>query len=123
MSAGEELPPSAARLRRSSLVLGSAFFLLYLGWGLALHLWSPRVFTYTDEVFDADVPTRIMDLVRFAGPHRTRLHPLFVLLLNPIGETIRAGLLAAGWARSGRLTALDSALVKPGLRPSNFVTS
>jgi hypothetical protein len=106
MGAQEEPPRSAVGRVRGSLALGSAFFLLYLGWGLAFHMRAPRVFHYTDQVFDADIPTRIMDLARFGGPHRTRLHPLFVLLLNPIGQALRAGLRGAGLDHSGRLTAL-----------------
>ena len=106
MSASEEPPRSGVGRGRGSLVLGSAFFLLYLGWGLAFHIRAPRVFQYTDQVFDADIPTRIMDLARFGGPHRTRLHPLFVLLLNPIGQAVRAGIRGAGLDHSGRLTAL-----------------
>jgi hypothetical protein len=106
MSAPEEPPRSSVGRGHGSLVLGSAFFLLYLGWGLAFHMRAPRVFQYTDQVFDADIPTRIMDLARFGGPHRTRLHPLFVLLLNPIGQAVRAGLRGAGLDHSGRLTAI-----------------
>jgi hypothetical protein len=106
MGAPEEPPRSGVGRGHGSLALGSAFFLLYLGWGLAFHIRAPRVFHYTDQVFDADIPTRIMDLARFGGPHRTRLHPLFVLLLNPIGQLVRAGLRGAGLDHSGRLTAL-----------------
>ncbi|HKC14036.1 MAG TPA: hypothetical protein VKI41_18575 [Vicinamibacteria bacterium] len=106
MSASEEPPRSGVGRGRGSFLLGSAFFLIYLGWGLAFHIRAPRVFHYTDQVFDADIPTRIMDLARFGGPHRTRLHPLFVLLLNPIGQAVRAGLRGAGLDHSGRLTAL-----------------
>ena len=45
---------------RSLLVpaLGLGFFALYLGWGLAFHMQSPRLFFYLDEVFDADIPGR-----------------------------------------------------------------
>jgi hypothetical protein len=106
MDAREEPPRSRVRLGRSPLVLGSAFFLLYLGWGLTFFLRAARVFYFTDQVFDADIPTRIMDLARFGGPHRTRLHPLFALLLNPIGQAVRAGLRAAGVDQSGRVTAI-----------------
>ena len=44
-------------------------FALYLGWGLAFHLRSPRLFYYLDQAFDADIPSRIMDLTRPQGPH------------------------------------------------------
>ncbi len=87
--------------------LGLAFFALYLGWGLAFHLRSPRLFYYLDEAFDADIPSRIMDLTRPQGPHlRAQFHPLFVLLLNPIGVALRAGLRGLGVEASGRVAAI-----------------
>ncbi len=106
MGAREDQPRLAVGRGGPSVALGSIFFLLYFGWGLAFHIRAARVFYYTDQLFDADIPTRIMELARFGGPHRTRLHPLFALLLNPIGQALRAGLRAAGFDRSGRLTAL-----------------
>jgi hypothetical protein len=87
--------------------LGLGFFALYLGWGLAFHLRSPRLFYYLDQAFDADVPSRIMDLTRPQGPHlRAQFHPLFVLLLNPIGFALRAGLRGLGVEASGRVAAI-----------------
>ena len=95
---------------RSLLVpaLGLGFFALYLGWGLAFHLQSPRLFFYLDEVFDADIPSRIIDLTRVQGPHpRSPYHPLFVLLLNPLGFGLRALLRSGlGLEGSGRLAAI-----------------
>ena len=87
--------------------LALGFFALYLGWGLAFHLRSPRLFYYLDEAFDADIPSRIMDLTRPQGPHlRAQFHPLFVLLLNPIGVALRAGLRGLGVEASGRAAAI-----------------
>ncbi len=87
--------------------LGLGFFALYLGWGLAFHLRSPRLFYYLDEAFDADIPSRIIDLTRPQGPHlRAQFHPLFVLLLNPIGVALRAGLRGLGVEASGRVAAI-----------------
>ncbi len=87
--------------------LGLGFFALYLGWGLAFHLRSPRLFYYLDEAFDADIPSRIMDLTRPQGPHlRAQFHPLFVLLLNPVGVALRAGLRGLGVEASGRVAAI-----------------
>ncbi len=87
--------------------LALGFFALYLGWGLAFHLRSPRLFYYLDEAFDADIPSRIMDLTRPQGPHlRAQFHPLFVLLLNPIGVALRAGLRGLGVEASGRVAAI-----------------
>jgi len=96
--------------RRSPLVpaLGLGFFALYLGWGLAFHFQSPRLFFYLDEVFDADIPSRIIDLTRVQGPHpRSQYHPLFVLLLNPLGFGLRALLRSGlGVEGSGRVAAI-----------------
>jgi len=87
--------------------LALGFFALYVGWGLAFHLRSPRLFYYLDEAFDADIPSRIMDLTRPQGPHlRTQFHPLFVLLLNPLGFAVRAGLRLLGVEASGRVAAI-----------------
>ena len=58
--------------------------------GSAFHFQSPRIFFYIDEVFDADIPSRIIDLTRVQGPHsRSQYHPAFVLLLNPLGFGLR----------------------------------
>jgi hypothetical protein len=93
--------------RRSALALGASFFLLYAGLGLTLHLRAPRLFTQLDLVFDADVPSRIIDLTRVGGAHyRTQLHPLFVLLLNPLGLLLRGALRTLGAEPSGRLAAI-----------------
>lgn len=92
---------------RAAAALGLAFFLAYLGVGLALSDRAPRLFGRLDLAFDADVPSRIIDLTRVGGAHyRTRLHPLFVLLLNPMGLGLRALLRGVGADASGRLAAI-----------------
>jgi hypothetical protein len=89
------------------LALGAAFFLLYSALGLTLHSRAPRLFARLDLAFDADVPSRIIDLTRVGGAHyRTQLHPLFVLVLNPLGLAVRGGLRALGVEPSGRLAAI-----------------
>lgn len=95
----------ADRLAGSGLFL--AFLLLYAACGVAFHRTTPRAFAYLDQLFDADVPRRIIDLTRFSGPHdRTQLHPLLVLLLNPPGVAMRAILHAEGALNAGRLAAI-----------------
>src|SRR5262245_30881191 len=89
----------------SGLLLG--FFALYSGLGVAFHRNAPMAFAYLDQLFDADVPSRVIDLTRFAGPHhRTQYHPLFVLLLNPVGVALKALLRAGGVEQAGRLAAI-----------------
>jgi len=103
-SAGDAAREKAGR---AALVLGVVFFFVYLGLGLTFHLRTPRLFGRLDLVFDADVPSRIIDLTRVGGAHyRTQLHPLFVLLLNPLGLAIRAALRAFGVGAPARVAAL-----------------
>jgi hypothetical protein len=93
------------RLPASSLFLG--FLILYATVGLAFHRARPMAFAYLDQLFDADVPSRVIDLTRFAGPHtRTQYHPLFVLLLNPLGLALKAGLRALSVEQAGRAAAI-----------------
>src|SRR5262249_1756087 len=100
-----------SRAARADLVpascLFSGFLLLYTTVGLAFHRTTPMPFAYLAELFAADVPSRIIALTRFAGPHsRTQYHPLFVLLLNPVGVALRAGLRAFGVEQAGRAAAI-----------------
>src|SRR5262245_64999429 len=89
----------------SGLLLG--FFALYSGLGVAFHRNAPMAFAYLDQIFDADVPSRIIDLTRFAGPHhRTQYHPLLVLLLNPVGVALKALFRGFDVEQAGRLAAL-----------------
>jgi hypothetical protein len=103
------LPPGSPRgvPPRLALALGAGFAAAYLALGIHLHVHAPRLFARLDLAFDADVPSRIIDLTRAGGAHyRTQLHPLFVLLLNPIGLAVRALLRGLGTESSGRLAAI-----------------
>lgn len=66
----------------------SLFLALYLAIGLA---FSPgRIFGRADLAFGADVPRVIADLTRFDANHyRTKVHPIFVVLLNPVGLALK----------------------------------
>jgi hypothetical protein len=102
--------------------LGLGFFVLYLGWGLAFHFHSPRLFHYLDQVFDADIPSRIIDLTRVQGPHpRSQYHPLFVLLLNPLGFGLRALVRSGlGVEASGRVAAIALCSAAGGVAAAAF---
>jgi hypothetical protein len=79
-----------ARAPRTAWALGVGFFLLYLACGITFYLQAPRVLRHIDQLFDADIPSRVIDLTHAQGEHeRTQLHPLFVLLLNPLGYSLR----------------------------------
>jgi hypothetical protein len=98
------------RAARTEALAPSALFLafaaLYAGVGIALQRSAPMAFAYLDQIFDADVPSRVIDLTRFAGPHhRTQYHPLFVLLLNPVGVALKALLRVFEVEQAGRLAA------------------
>jgi hypothetical protein len=87
-------------------VLFLVFLVLYAGAGVALQRTAPMAFAYLDQLFDADVPSRVIDLTRFAGPHqRTQYHPLFVLLLNPMGVALKALLRVFDVDQAGRIAA------------------
>ncbi|HEY7513719.1 MAG TPA: hypothetical protein VIC87_04550, partial [Vicinamibacteria bacterium] len=87
------------------LLLG--FLALYSVVGVAFHRRAPMAFAYLDQLFDADVPSRIIDITRFAGPHhRTQYHPLFVLFLNPAGVLLKTLLRAFEVEQAGRLAAI-----------------
>jgi hypothetical protein len=72
-----------------TLLLFAGSLALYLGIGLAL---APgRLFERADLALGADVPRVIADLTRFDANHyRTKVHPLFVILLNPLGTVLKA---------------------------------
>jgi hypothetical protein len=83
-----------------------AFLALYASTGVALQRAAPMAYAYLDQLFDADVPSRIIDLTRFAGPHhRTQYHPLFVLLLNPAGVGLKSLFRVFDVEQAGRLAA------------------
>jgi hypothetical protein len=99
------------RAARTEVLALSALFLafvaLYAAVGIALQRSAPMAFAYLDQIFDADVPSRVIDLTRFAGPHhRTQYHPLLVLLLNPVGVALKELLRGFDVEQAGRLVAL-----------------
>ena len=74
------------RVVRAVLFLG--FFFLYLAAGRSLG--STGVFAYDDAIFQSDTSRAIRDLTdRGADHYRTKVHPLFVILLNPAGTLLR----------------------------------
>lgn len=66
----------------------AASFAVYFGVGQALA--PSRMFGRADLALGTDVPRVIADLTRFEANHyRTRVHPLFVILLNPLGLLLK----------------------------------
>ena len=114
---------AATRPGAVALVAFGASLALYFGVGQAL---APgRMFERADLALGADVPRVIADLTRFEANHyRTKVHPLFVILLNPPGAAAQGAARrpAAGGAaaerdvrRAGR-RALPRAAAWPGRR-------
>ena len=71
-----------------ALLAFGASLALYFGIGQAL---APgRMFERPDLALGTDVPRVIADLTRFEANHyRTKVHPLFVILLNPLGLALK----------------------------------
>ena len=70
------------------LLLFLVFAALFLGVGFAF--LDTRVYDTEADVFNADVRRVVHDLARGAGRHyRTKVHPLFVLFLNPAGVLLK----------------------------------
>lgn len=70
------------------LLLFLAFAALFLGVGLVFV--SSRVYVEEADLFNADLRRVVHDLAREAGAHyRTKVHPLFVLFLNPLGVLLK----------------------------------
>src|SRR5687767_12903924 len=103
--------------------LAAFFFVLYLASGLLFHFRAPVLFEHLDQVWDADLTTRIADLTRRQGPHEhAPFHPLFVLLLNPPGRLLRAVLRAGGVAESsGRVAAIMMCAAAGGAAVAGFL--
>jgi hypothetical protein len=93
------------RVGREALALGLLFGLLYAALAVRLHS-EPRLFEHLDQIFDADLGLWTIDIARPQGPHeRTTIHPLSVLLLNPLGSALRWLLQALGVPFAARLAA------------------
>jgi hypothetical protein len=106
--------------------LGAGFFLLYVAIGVTFYNEAPRVLRHIDQLFDADIPSRVIDLTHAQGRHeRTEIHPLFVLLLNPIGHSLRELLrwLDVGGAGAGSLAAIFMCAVAGGVTAAVFFST
>jgi hypothetical protein len=91
---------------REALAFGLASFLAYAALAALFFHRAPRLFERIDQVFDADLGLLVVDLTRRQGPHaRTHVHPLLVLIFNPLGSTLRELLSRLGVQLAGRLAA------------------
>jgi hypothetical protein len=64
------------------------FWLLYFGWGMVIG--KAGGYTYLNALFNADHSRVIGDMTAVAVYHgRTDVHPLFVLIFNPVGLVLR----------------------------------
>ena len=88
-------------------VLVAVAFVLVYAWLASLFFrHAPRLFADLDQAFDSDLGSWTIDIARPQGPHlRTRIHPLSVLLLNPLGSALRTPLQHAGIPLAARLAA------------------
>ena len=111
----------AAGLPCESLWFALAFVLIYATLATLLFRHAPLLFSDLDRAFDADLGSWTIDLARPQGPHvRTRIHPLAVLLLNPLGSAIRAVLRASNVGLAARLAAQLLCAVAGGLAVGAF---
>ena len=70
-------------------LLFTIFYSVYYVTGTSLS--KTRAFNETDILFQADVPRVIGDITDFSFNHyRTKVHPLYVLLVNPTGIFLRS---------------------------------
>ena len=77
----------AARHNRVAFGLAIAFAALYAAFGLLL-AGTPAFLEY-DLLFEIDTPRSVEDFAVFRGSHdRTSVHPIFVLLVNPVGSLL-----------------------------------
>ena len=88
------IPPGrdgAPRARRSERLIRVAAFLLLAGSCFAAGARLIDSGIYDADVFDADPRRVVHDIGRVGGTHyRTKVHPLFVLLVNPPGALLKA---------------------------------
>jgi len=74
-----------------NIVIPIGIILIFFFYGFylfnAFQLYKTGIFAKYDVLFGADVPRVIEDMTTFEADHwRTGLHPLFVLLVNPLGS-------------------------------------
>ena len=68
------------------LILFFSLFLLYVFLGTHLERAASHPYKYYDVLFELDTPRVIGDMTDFHADHfRTKVHPLYVLFVNPIG--------------------------------------
>lgn len=73
-------------------IVALSFFALFLAlyFAVATTFASGRMLGRADLVLGTDAPRVIADLTRFDANHyRTKVHPLFVILLNPLGLLLK----------------------------------
>jgi hypothetical protein len=96
------------------MALGAACAAGYAAVGLSLA--EGALMEKDDLVFQADIPRVVTELTRTAGRHyRTKVHPAFVLLLNPPGRALRV-LLGRPRLAAIVLTALAGGVAVAGMR-------
>ena len=103
------------------VALGVAFWALYLGIG---YQFVARGLIKNDRFFHSDLARVVLDLCRPSALHqRTNVHPLFVLLLLPIGSQLAAltgsvdlaGVLLVSFAGGACVTASGFFLLRAGV--------
>ncbi len=125
MSADELRAPDPVSTRRAfpkeAALFALLFVLAYAGLAALFHYRAARLFTDLDRAFDADLGSWTIDIARPQGPHaRTRIHPLSVLLLNPLGSTLRVALQHTGVEFAARLAAQLLCALAGGLAVGAF---
>jgi hypothetical protein len=79
--------------RLAIAALASLAFSFGLYFTVATRFASGRMFGRAGLVLGTDAPRVIADLTRYDANHyRTKVHPLFVLLLNPLGHALKESL-------------------------------
>ena len=83
---------SIPSIKTNDIILAGLLFLLffsfYFGFSYQLVYKTP-IAEYDDILFEIDTARSIIDMTVFSGYHyRTEVHPIYVLLVNPIGELI-----------------------------------
>jgi len=83
---------SIPSIKTNDIIIAGLLFLLffsfYFGFSYQLVYKTP-IAEYDDILFEIDTARSIIDMTVFSGYHyRTEVHPIYVLLVNPIGELI-----------------------------------
>lgn len=71
----------------AAIILFISFLLLYFSFGLLIS--KTISFTVSGVLFETDTPRVINDMTDFSADHyRTKVHPLYVLITNPVGSLL-----------------------------------